>query len=321
MEKHAKIYIAGHRGMVGSAIMRQLKHLGYHNLCHKTHADLDLIRQTQVEDFFLQEKPDYVFLAAARVGGILANSVYPAQFIYENIQIQTNVIHAAFITGVKKLLFLGSSCIYPRNCPQPMKEEYLLTGPLEPTNEAYAIAKISGIKLCQFYHSQYKSNFLSVMPTNLYGPGDNFDLENSHVLPGLIRKFYEAQITHQPSVTLWGTGSAYREFLHVDDMAAACVHVMTHMDAKDISKQGISHINVGTGKDISIKELAELIRQLVQFSGHIEYDVSKPEGMPKKLLDITRITQMGWAPRISLKNGIETTVRWFEQHHSELSCP
>lgn len=259
MENNSKIYVAGHRGLVGSAIMRKLESKEYSNLIYRTHKELDLTDQKAVNDFFEQEKPDYVFLAAAKVGGILANSTYPAEFIYDNLMIETNVIHAAYKNNVKKLLFLGSSCIYPKHAPQPMKEEYLLTGELEPTNEAYAIAKIAGIKLCKYYNQQYGTNFISVMPTNLYGPNDNFDLKTSHVLPALIRKFHEAKINKEPEVVVWGTGKPRREFLHVDDMADACVYLMENFDAQEIGE----FVNVGVGEDISISELAEIIKRFL----------------------------------------------------------
>jgi GDP-L-fucose synthase len=323
MNKDSRIYVAGHRGMVGSAIVRKLQSEGYLNLVTRTHAELDLTRQAEVERFFQMEKPENVFVAAARVGGILTNSTYTAEFLYENLQIQTNLIHSAFKAGVKKLLFLGSSCIYPRDCPQPMKEEYLLTGPLEPTNEAYAIAKIAGIQMCRFYHQQYGADFLSVMPCNLYGPGDNFDLESSHVLPALIRKFHEAKTRalrselgdQEPkgreAVTIWGTGSPLREFLHVDDMADACVFVMRNISAPDIYGKGISHLNVGAGQEISIKDLALLIRDIVGFKGEINHDLTKPDGMPRKLLDVSRLTGYGWQRKISLAQGIRQVYDWY----------
>ena len=279
MEKDAKIYVAGHRGMVGSAICRALNNAGYHHIVQRSRQELDLLRQQDVETFFREEKPAYVFLAAARVGGILANSTYPADFIYQNLMIQNNVIHCAFKSGVKKLLFLGSSCIYPRNCPQPMKEEYLLTDTLETTNEAYAVAKIAGIKMCQTYYQQHQANFVSVMPTNLFGPNDNFDLDSSHVLPALIRKFHEGKLQWQASpkidprqvtVSIWGTGKPLREFLHVDDMADACLFVMNHVQAPDLYGQGVTHLNVGSGKDISIAALADAIKEIVGFKGAID---------------------------------------------------
>ena len=323
MNKNSRIYVAGHAGLVGSAIHRRLQAERYRNLIVRPHRELDLMRQAEVEAFFKTEKPEYVFLAAAKVGGILANNTYPAEFIYENTLIESNVIQSAYEAGVKKLLFLGSSCIYPRDCPQPMKEEYLLSGKLEPTNEPYAIAKIAGIKMCQAYNRQYGTRFIAVMPTNLYGPGDNFDLETSHVLPALIRKFHEAKIRGQrpeaggrrsggrgerlkgsDSVTIWGTGTPRREFLHVDDLADACVFLMKHYDEGEI-------INIGVGKDITIGELAELIKDIVGFKGSIQYDSSKPDGTPRKLLDVTGLRSMGWEPKIFLREGIEETYRWY----------
>lgn len=303
MQKDSKIYIAGHSGLVGSAILRNLQAEGYHNLIFRTHSELDLCNQQAVRAFFEKERPEYVFLAAAKVGGILANNTYPADFIYNNLAIQISVIHNAYLYGVKKLLFLGSSCIYPKYAPQPMKEEYLLTGLLEPTNEPYAIAKIAGIKMCQAYHRQYGANFISVMPTNLYGPGDNFDLEASHVLSALIRKFHEAKLSGQP-VTIWGTGAPRREFLYVDDLAVACLFLMNSYDETDI-------INIGTGVDISIKELAGLISEVIGYKGEIVFDSTKPDGMPKKLLDVTRINSLGWKAETGLREGIEKTYKWY----------
>jgi len=320
MKIDSKIYVAGHRGMVGSALCRKLRADGFTNIIKRFHSDLDLTRQGDVEKFFSTEKPEYVFLAAARVGGILANSTYPAEFIYQNLQIESNVIHSAHKYSTKKLLFLGSSCIYPRNCPQPMKEEYLLTDTLESTNEAYAIAKIAGIKMCQFYHRQYGDNFISVMPTNLYGTNDNFDLETSHVLPALIRKFHEGKIRHNQSsaieranlnVSVWGSGKPRREFLHVDDMADASIFIMNHLNADDLYGKGITHINIGTGEDISIGELSQLIRDITGFNGGIIYDTEKPDGTPRKLLDVTRLKNLGWTPKISLRKGIEKTYLWY----------
>jgi GDP-L-fucose synthase len=305
MEKDARIYVAGHRGMVGSALVRVLRREGYDNLILKTSKELDLRGSGQVARFFESERPDYVFLAAAKVGGILANSSFPADFIYDNLAIQTNVIHQSYLHGVRKLLFLGSSCIYPRECPQPIKEEYLLTGPLEPTNEWYAIAKIAGIKMCQAYRRQYGNDFIAVMPTNLYGPNDNFDLQSAHVVPALIRKFVEAQQSGKPPI-LWGTGSAQREFLHVDDCAEACVFLMTHYSESDI-------INVGVGRDISIAQLAELIAEQVGYAGEIRWDPSRPDGAPRKLLDCSRIHSFGWYPKISLKAGVAATLSWYKQ--------
>lgn len=320
MKKESKIYVAGHRGMVGTAICRTLEKKGYHNIIERTHAELDLTRQKEVEDFFQTYQPEYVFLAAARVGGILANSTYPAEFIHQNVMIQNNVIHSAHINGVKKLLFLGSSCIYPRNCPQPMKEEHLLTGILETTNEAYAMAKIAGIKMCQSYYNQYGDNFISVMPTNLYGANDNFDLESSHVLPALIRKFHEAKKTWNTTkesdrkhvtVEIWGSGKPYREFLHVNDMADACLFVMDRVDASDLYDMGITHLNIGTGKEVSISKLAEIIKRTVGFEGAIEYDPNKPDGTPRKLLDVSRLTDLGWRANIELTKGIADTYTWY----------
>ncbi|ADE35625.1 GDP-L-fucose synthase [Methanohalophilus mahii] len=307
MEKTEKIYIAGHRGMVGSAIKRNLESKGYTNLICLTHSELDLTDQQAVNEFFESEKPEYVFLAAAKVGGILANSTYPAEFIYDNLMIEANIIHAAHIYGVKKLLFLGSSCIYPKFAPQPMKEEYLLTGELESTNEAYAVAKIAGIRLCKHYNQQYGTNFISVMPTNLYGPNDNFDLETSHVMPALIRKFHEAKINNESKVTIWGSGSPKREFLHVDDMADACIYLMENYDYADIGE----FVNIGVGKDLSIKELAELIKDVVGYEGDIVYDSSKPDGTPRKLLDVSKLNGLGWTSSIGLKEGIKATYRWY----------
>jgi GDP-L-fucose synthase len=359
MNKNSKIYVAGHTGLVGSAIYRKLKAEGYINLLTRSHRELDLIRQEKVQSFFESEKPEYVFLAAARVGGILANNSYPADFLYNNIMIQTNVIHSAYSSSVKKLVFLGSSCIYPRDCPQPMKEEYLLSGKLEPTNEPYAIAKIAGIKMCQSYNRQYGTCFVSIMPTNLYGPGDNFDLETSHALPALIRKFHEAKVRGAnllevkgrrleaggsegyrleavdrrqgngfergfasnlkrsapptPSgdfVTIWGTGAPRREFLYVDDLADAAIFVMNNYDENGI-------INIGVGKDISISELAEMIKDIVGYSGGIRFDHTKPDGMPRKILDISRLESFGWRAKISLRDGIKQTYKWYVKNKGD----
>lgn len=295
--------------MVGSAIMRKLKSRGCKNIITSTRSELDLTDQHAVNEFFEQEKPEYVFLAAAKVGGILANSTYPAEFIYENLMIEANVIHAAYRTGVKKLLFLGSSCIYPRLAPQPLKEEYLLTGELEVTNEAYAVAKIAGIRLCKHYNQQYGTNFMSVMPTNLYGPNDNFDFETSHVVPALIRKFHDAKTGGNPEVVVWGTGSPRREFLHVDDMADACVYLVENYDAADIGE----FVNIGVGEDITIREFAELVRDVTGYEGKIVYDTSKPDGTPQKLLDVTKLHALGWQAKIPLKQGIERTYEWYLQ--------
>jgi GDP-L-fucose synthase len=308
MEKDSKIYLAGHRGLVGSALKRKLESKGYTNLIFRTHKELDLTNQQAVNEFIEQEKPEYVFLAAAKVGGILANSTYPAQFIYENLMIEANIIHASYKYGVKKLLFLGSSCIYPKLAPQPLKEEYLLTGPLEETNEAYAIAKIAGIRLCKHYNQQYGTNFISVMPTNLYGPNDNFDLETSHVMPALIRKFHEAKVNNEPEVVVWGTGKPLREFMHVDDMADACVYLMENYEFSEIGE----FVNIGVGEDVTINELVELITEVVGFEGEIRYDTSKPDGTPRKLMDVSKLNGLGWKARISLKDGIKETYELYQ---------
>ena len=345
MNKDSQIYVAGHRGLVGSAIHRTLKSEGFSKIITRTHNELDLTRQSEVEAFFESEKPECVFLAAAKVVGIWANNTYPAYFIHENIMIQSNVIHTAFKADVKKMLFLGSSCIYARECPQPMKEEYLLSGKLEPTNEPYAIAKIAGIKMCQSYNRQYGTHFVSVLPTNLYGPGDNFDLETSHALPALIRKVHEAKVRSKERlevggkrlegtggrleaekslasnlkqsdpqtlsnnhVSLWGTGKPRREFLHVDDLAEACVFIMNHYDGNEI-------INIGVGKDTSIKELVVMIKDIVGFDGGIKFDVSKPDGTPQKLLDISKMESLGWEAKISLREGIEKTYNWYLENY------
>ncbi|HHO76585.1 MAG TPA: GDP-L-fucose synthase [Deltaproteobacteria bacterium] len=310
MNRSDKIYIAGHTGLVGSAVRRKLEAQGFQNLVLRSHSGLDLIRQNEVEEFFSQEKPEYVFLCAAKVGGIMANSTYPAEFIYENTMIAANVIHASYQCGVKKLLNLGSSCIYPKFAPQPMKEESLLTGELEPTNEPYAIAKIAAIKLCRYYNEQYGTNYLSVMPTNLYGPDDNFDLETSHVLPALIRRFHEAKIASAPKVTLWGSGSPRREFLFVDDFAQACVFLMSNFNAKDIGE----FVNIGTGEDITIKELSEMVAGIIGYSGIIQWDMTKPDGTPRKLLDVGKIREMGWKAHTSLTHGITKTYQWYENN-------
>jgi GDP-L-fucose synthase len=297
MNKKDKIYIAGHRGMVGSAIHRRLKKEGFENFVFRTSDELDLRDQQAVADFFAKEKPGYVFLAAAKVGGILANNTYRAEFLYDNLMIQSNVIENSYRQGVKKLLFLGSSCIYPKLAPQPLKEEYLLTGLLEHTNEPYAIAKIAGIKLCDAYRSQYRCNFISVMPTNLYGPNDNYDLKNSHVLPALIRKFHEAKINNDAEVVVWGSGNPRREFLHADDMADACVFLMKNYDEEGL-------INIGVGEDLSIKELAEMIKEITNYKGNIVFDSSKPDGTPRKLMDVSKLSALGWKASIELKEGI-----------------
>ncbi|MCY2687840.1 GDP-L-fucose synthase family protein [Salinimicrobium sp. TH3] len=298
MEKESKIYVVGHTGMVGSALMRKLEQEGYKNVIFRTSAELDLTKQEAVVDFFEVEKPEYVFMAAAKVGGIAANDTYRAQFLYENLMIQSNLIHQSYVHGVKKLLFLASSCIYPKMAPQPIKEEYLLTGELEPTNEPYAIAKIAGVKMCENYNRQYGCNFISVMPTNLYGPNDNFDPETSHVLPALLRKFHEAKITGAEEVVVWGSGEPRREFLHVDDLATACIHLMN-------TYNGNISLNIGTGEDIAIKDLAALIAEITGYKGKIIYDHSKPDGTPRKLLDVSLVHSFGWYASISLREGIE----------------
>jgi len=304
LEKNAKIYIAGHRGMVGSAIHRKLKSEGFTNFVVRTSAELDLRNQSAVREFFDQERPDYVFLAAAKVGGIMANNIYRAEFLLENLQIQNNVIDSAHRAGVQKLMFLGSSCIYPKLAPQPLREDYLLTGLLEPTNEPYAIAKIAGIKLCEAYRSQYDSHFISVMPTNLYGPNDNYDLNNSHVLPAMIRKFHEAKAEGKPFVELWGTGSPRREFLHADDLADACYFLMQHYDEPEL-------INIGVGEDITIKALAELIQQVVGYEGQIQWNTDKPDGTPRKLMDVNKLHRLGWKHSIDIEEGIRATYQDF----------
>lgn len=311
----SRIFVAGHRGLVGSAILRRLESGGYRNLLLRGRSELDLTDQEAVLEFFRQEMPEYVFLAAAKVGGIGANSAYPAEFIYQNLMIQSNVIHSAYLTGVKRLLFLGSSCIYPKFAPQPMKEEYLLTGPLEPTNAPYAVAKIAGITMCESYNRQYGTRFLSVMPTNLYGPNDNFDLENSHVIPALIRKFHEAKAAGAGEVTLWGTGSPRREFLHVDDLADACALLMTLpddvVDSRLLRYPSPPFVNIGTGEDITIAELSSLVKEVIGFRGEISWDTGRPDGTSRKLLDVQRIKGLGWSPRIALREGITATYEWY----------
>ncbi len=307
MRPDAKVYVAGHDGMVGSALVHALRARGFTNLVWRTREQLELLDQRAVRDFFLAERPDHVFLAAARVGGIIANNTYRADFIYENLTISANVIHAAHESGVTKLLNLGSSCIYPRLAPQPLKEEYLLTGALEPTNEPYAIAKIAAIKLCESYRRQYGRNFVSVMPTNLYGPGDNFDLESSHVLPALIRKCHEAKVRDDHAITVWGTGNPRREFLYVDDLADACMFVMEHYDEEPF-------LNIGCGEDLTIRELAELVAQVVGFRGGVRFDESKPDGTPRKLLDVSRLRALGWSPKVGLQAGIAKAYNWFLEH-------
>ncbi len=306
MDKKGKIYIAGHRGMVGSAILRNLQSKGFSNFILKTSEELDLRNQEDVKNFFEKEKPDYVFLAAAKVGGIQANNTYRAEFLYDNLMIQNNVIHFSYLNKVKKLLFLGSSCIYPKLAPQPLKEDYLLSGYLEDTNEPYAIAKITGIKMCENYRRQYGCDFISVMPTNLYGPNDNYNLNNSHVLPALIRKFHEAKENNSPSVEMWGTGSPLREFLHSDDMADACVYLMeNYSDAK--------HVNIGTGVDLTIKDLALLVKKIVGYNGEIKHDLSKPDGTPRKLMDVSYLHSLGWKHKIELEEGISAVYNEFKQ--------
>jgi GDP-L-fucose synthase len=311
MEKHSKIYVAGHRGMVGSAIVRKLQQDGYDNIITRTSSELDLRNQAAVQQFFQVENPEYVFLAAAKVGGIMANNIYRAEFLYDNLILETNVIHQSYLSGVKKLLFLGSSCIYPKFAPQPMKEEHLLTGTLEPTNEPYAIAKIVGIKLCEAYRDQYGCNFISIMPTNLYGPNDNYDLQNSHVLPAMIRKFHEAKIEGKPFVELWGSGTPKREFLHVDDLAEASYYLMQTYDQKEF-------INIGVGEDISIKDLANLIKTIVGYEGDLHWDSSKPDGTPRKLLNIDRLKNLGFLPKISLEDGIKSVYQEFKSKYEEI---
>ena len=304
MEKESKIYVAGHRGMVGSAIVRKLTSLGYTNLLTRTSTELDLRNQQQVADFFDVEKPDFVFLAAAKVGGIVANNTYRADFLYENLAIQNNIIHGSYLNKVKKLMFLGSSCIYPKLAPQPLKESYLLSGYLEPTNEPYAIAKIAGIKMCEAYRAQYGCNFISVMPTNLYGTNDNYDLVNSHVLPAMIRKFHEAKDKGASEMTLWGTGSPMREFLHADDLAEACLFLMENYNESEL-------VNIGTGEDVTIKNLAALVKQIVGFKGEIIWDTSKPDGTPRKLMDVSKLHGLGWHHKIALEDGIKLAYQDF----------
>ena len=320
LTEKTKIYVAGHRGLVGAAIVRRLQSQGCQNLVLQTHKMLDLTDQSAVRLFFESERPEIVVLAAAKVGGILANSLYPGEFIYQNLMIQSNIIHWSQKFGVKRLLFLGSSCIYPKLAAQPLKEEYLLTGPLEPTNDAYAVAKIAGIKMCESYNRQFGTKYLSVMPTNLYGPGDNFDLQNSHVLPALIRKFHEAKMAGSPNVTVWGTGSPRREFLYVDDMADGCVHLLSLDDEKYtelVTDLKPCLINIGMGKDITIRELAELVREVVAFEGEIIFDTSKPDGTPQKLLEISRMDELGWKAKISLRQGIERTYSWYKKEFKD----
>ncbi|PZD71780.1 GDP-L-fucose synthase [Acaryochloris thomasi RCC1774] len=311
MDKTAKIYVAGHRGLVGSAVLRALQAQGYTNLVMATHQEVDLTRQEAVEAFFAQHQPDHVILSAAKVGGIQANNTYRGEFLYDNLMIEANVIHSAYQHGVKKLLFLGSSCIYPKLCPQPMSEDALLTGPLEPTNEPYAIAKIAGLKLCENYSRQYGVNYISAMPTNLYGINDNFDLANSHVLPALMRKFHEAKLEGQPSVTVWGTGTPLREFLYVDDLADALLFLMHNYDAAEF-------VNVGTGQEVSIKELATTIKAVVGFEGELVFDTAKPDGTPRKLQDTSKLEALGWKAKTSFKEGVEQTYRWFVENYEHI---
>ncbi len=305
MTSSDKIYVAGHRGLVGSSIVRCLEQNGFQHIITRTHQELELTNQQAVHQFFKQEKPDFVFLAAAKVGGIYANNSYPAEFIRDNLLIQAHIIHEAYVSNVKKLLFLGSSCIYPRDCPQPIKEDYLLTGPLEPTNKPYALAKIAGIEMCQAYNRQYGTAFISVMPTNLYGPGDNYDLENSHVIPALIRKMHEAKIRGDKEVIIWGTGQPKREFLYVDDLAQACIQMMNH-------KEGIDLINIGSGQDLTILALAELIQEIVGFKGKLVFDTKMPDGTPRKILNIDKASEMGWAPKTPIREGLEKTYKAFQ---------
>tara|TARA_R110002073_G_scaffold217554_1_gene377627 strand:+ start:81 stop:1055 length:975 start_codon:yes stop_codon:yes gene_type:complete len=309
----AKIFVAGHRGMVGSAIIRQLQAQGYTNIVTRTRSELDLVNQQAVADFFAQEKPSAVYLAAAKVGGIHANNTFPAEFIYENMMMEANIVHQAYVSGVKKLLFLGSSCIYPKPAQQPMKESALLTGVLEPTNEPYAISKIAGIKLCESYNRQYGVDYRSVMPTNLYGPNDNFHPENSHVIPAMLRRFHEAVLTNAEKVVVWGSGKPMREFLYVDDMAAASIHVM-NLDSETYqahTQPMLSHINVGTGQDCTIRELAETIAKVTDFKGELEFDATKPDGAPRKLMDVSRLKSLGWSASVSLEQGLKLSYQWF----------
>ena len=314
ISRDARIYVAGHRGLVGSAILRQLERLGFQNILKATKGELDLRNQAAVNQWFQAHRPDYVFLVAGRVGGILANSTRPAEFIYDNLLIHATTVHAAHLYGVRKLLYLGSSCIYPRECPQPILEDYLLTGPLEPTNEPYAVAKIAGIKLCQSYREQYGSHFISAIPTNLYGPNDTFDLENSHVLPALMRKFHEAKLTGRPEVVVWGTGRPRREFLHVDDLAEACFFLMENYEDQ-------LPVNVGTGEDLTIRELAEQIQAIVYPEAELIFDQTKPDGTPQKLLEVRRLRELGWQSQISLRQGIETTYQWFLEQSKASRSP
>lgn len=309
--QNKKVYLAGHTGMVGSAIFRELGNRGYKNLIYKNFSELDLRNQANVEKFFTDTKPEIVIIAAAKVGGILANNTYRAEFLYDNLMIEANLIHSSYLNNVEKVVFLGSSCIYPKLAPQPLKEEYLLSDYLEFTNEPYAIAKIAGIKLCENYYRQYGCNYISAMPTNLYGPNDNFNLETSHVLPALLRKFHEAKVEGKNSVTIWGSGKPLREFMYVEDLANAIIFMMEKVNAKDLYEKGITHLNVGTGKDISIADLASLIARITEFKGKIVYDASRPDGTPRKLMDVTRINSLGWKYKTELQDGIKKTYDWF----------
>jgi len=313
--KNKKIYLSGHTGMVGSAIFRELESRGYKNIIHKDLSELDLRNQSAVQKFFSETKPEIVIIAAAKVGGILANNTYRAEFLYDNLMIEANLIHSSYLNNVEKVVFLGSSCIYPKLAPQPLKEEYLLTDQLEYTNEPYAIAKIAGIKLCESYYRQYGCNYISAMPTNLYGPNDNFNLETSHVLPALIRKFHEAKVENKGSVTIWGTGNPLREFMYVEDLANAIVFMMENIEAKELYENGITHLNVGSGKDITISDLAKLISEIIGFNGKIEYDSTKPDGTPRKLMDVARINSLGWKDKTELKEGIIKAYNFFKQKY------
>jgi GDP-L-fucose synthase len=318
MNKTSKIYLAGHNGMVGSAILRNLRSQGYSNFVFTPHKEYDLTNQQTVQAFFEKEKPEYVIIAAAKVGGILANDTFRGQFIYENLMIQNNLIHASHLNNVKKLLFLGSSCIYPKTCSQPMKEEYLLDSPLEKTNEPYAIAKIAGIKMCENYFNQYGSNFISVMPTNLYGPGDNFDLDGSHVIPALLRKIHTAKGENSSTVSIWGSGKPRREFLYVDEMAQACAHVFDNVEAEELYTTNISHLNVGSGVDLTIRELAEALSEIIGFEGELVFDTTKPDGTMVKLLDVSRLSDLGWKNKTDLATGLTKTYKWFIHNYSQI---
>jgi GDP-L-fucose synthase len=314
--RNKKVYLAGHTGMVGSAILRELESRRYKNIFYKDFSELDLRNQSEVQKFFDKTKPEIVIIAAAKVGGILANNTYRAEFLYDNLMIEANLIHSSYLSKVEKVVFLGSSCIYPKLAPQPLKEEYLLTDTLEFTNEPYAIAKIAGIKLCENYYRQYGCNYISAMPTNLYGPNDNFNLETSHVLPALMRKFHEAKVQGKDSVTIWGTGNPLREFMYVEDLANAIVFMMENIEAKNLYERGITHLNVGTGKDISISDLAKLIAEIAEFNGKIVYDSSKPDGTPRKLMDVTRINSLGWKYKTELSDGVSKTYNWFLEKYN-----